>query len=132
MKPRVESRESKVGLMLIAMLLCAGIAVADGLGAFREVTKTNSDAAVPVRLVATRGQYFRSATVYGKLHARTNNTSSVWLGINSTNNTQPIEVTAGGSVVISAPVNSFFDLYDIYLDVVTAGDGVVVVWDPAP
>ncbi len=131
MKKAFSGRRSAASLVL-ALLLCAGVALADGLGAFREVTKTNADAAVPVRLVATRGQYFRSATIYGRLSARVNNSSSVWLGINSTNNTQPIEVTAGGSVVISAPVNSFLDLYDIYLDVVTAGDGVVVVWDPAP
>lgn len=116
----------------LALLLCAGLALADGLSAFRETTKTNSDTGVPVRVAAARGNYFRSATFYGKLHARTNNTSSVYLGVNSTNNTQAIEVPAGGSVVISAPPNTYLDLYDLYLDVGTAGDGVVVIWDPAP
>lgn len=131
MKRLISGQRPAVGLLL-GLLLCAGVAVADGLGAFREVTKTNSDTAVPVRLVPTRGQYYRSATIYGKNSARVNNTSTVYLGTSSANNTQPIEVTAGGVVVISAPVNSFYDLYDLYLDVATAGDGVVVVWDPAP
>lgn len=116
----------------LALFLCAGLALADGLTRWKETTKTNSDTATPARLVSARGNLCRSATFYGKLHARTNNTSSVYLGVNSTNNTQAIEVPAGGSVVITAPNNSWFDLYDIYLDVVTANDGVVVIWDPAP
>jgi len=125
--------KTKLRLGLLLSLLFVTLAVfADGLRPFRETTKTNSDPAVPVRLVAARGNLFKSATFYGKLHARTNNTSSVYLGVNSTNNTQAIEVPAGGAVVLAAPVNAWYDLYDIYLDVGTAGDGVVIVWDPAP
>ena len=126
------SGQPRLAALLFTMLACAGLALADGLSAFRETTKTNSDAATPVRVAATRGNYFRSATFYGKLHARTNNTGSVYLGVNSANNTQAIEVPAGGAVVISAPANTYLDLYDIYLDVVTANDGVVVIWTPAP
>lgn len=132
MKTRFKVSGSRFQALLLTLLACAGLALADGLNAFRETTKTNSSTTVPVRVAAARGHYFRSATFYGKLHARTNNTSSVYLGVNSTNDTQAIEVPAGGAVVISAPVNGFFDLYDIYLDVGTANDGVVVIWDPAP
>jgi len=116
--------------LVLALVACAGLAVADGLLTLQELTKTNADTSVPVRLVTVRGQSpFKSATFYGKKSARVNNTSSVWLGVNSTNQTQLIEVPAGGAVVMSAPVNSFMDLYDLYLDVETANDGVTVVFE---
>lgn len=115
--------------LLLTLLACAGIALADGLTALQQLTKTNSDPSTPVRLTSVRGQsLFKTATFYGRLHPRTNNTSSVYLGPVSTNSTQPIEVPAGGSVVITAPKDSYLDLYDFYLDVSTANDGVVVVF----
>ena len=115
--------------LLFTLLACAGIALADGLLRVNELTKTNASATVPVRLAAVRGaNFFKSATFYGKLHARTNNTGTVYLGTNSTNDTQAISIAAGEYVVITAPENSYFDLYDFYLDVATANDGVVVVY----
>lgn len=115
-------------LLLLAVVVASG-AFADGLTALRQLIKTNSDTATPTRLVATRGSaLFKTATFYGRLDARTSNTGTVYLGTVSTNNTQPIEVTAGAAVVITAPANSYLDLYDFYLDVATANDGVVVVY----
>jgi len=115
--------------LLLTLLACAGIALADGLLRVNELTKTNASATVPVRLSAVRGaNFFKSATFYGKLHPRTNNTGTVYLGTNSTNDTQAISIAAGEYVVITAPENSYFDLYDFYLDVATTNDGVVVVY----
>lgn len=99
-----------------------------GVIAWRERTVTVSDTGVPGRIGSARGSYFQRATFYGKLHARTNNTGSVYIGVNSTNNTQTIEVVSGGMVTIEAPAGSFYDLYDLYLDVATANDGVVVIY----
>lgn len=111
------------------LLLSAGLLLADGLLGPKEFTKTNASATVPVRLKANRGDYFKRATIYGKLDARTNNTGIVYIGWNSTNDTQTVAINPGSNVVLEAPVNSFFDLYDIYLDVVTTNDGVVVVYE---
>lgn len=115
--------------LLFTLLACAVLAVADGLLQVQELTKTNASASVPVRVSAVRGMnVFKTATFYGKLHARTNNTGTVYLGTNSTNDTQAISIAAGEYVVITAPPNSYFDLYDFYLDVATTNDGVVVVY----
>lgn len=115
--------------ILLALLAATCVVLADGLLKVQELTKTNSSTTVPTRLVSVRGQsFFKTATFYGKLHARTNNTGTVYLGTNSTNDTQAISIAAGDYVVITAPENSYFDLYDFYLDVATANDGVVVVF----
>lgn len=116
-------------ITFVALLLTAGLLLADGLVGPRELTKTNADPSTPVRLQAARGAFFKRATVYGKLHARTNNTDTVYLGWNSTNDTQTVAITAGSNVVLEAPPNSYFDLYDIFLDVTSTNDGVVVVYE---
>jgi len=116
-------------ILAAAVLLGATLLLADGLSGPREVTKTNASATVPVRLTATKGQHlFRRATFYGRLDARTNNTGTVWLGWNPTNDTQTVAVSSGASVVMEAPPGSWLDLYDIYLDVATTNDGVVAVY----
>lgn len=115
--------------LLLALLFCAGVALADGLTVLQHLTKTNSDTAVPVRLTTVRGQsFFKSATFYGRRDARTDNTGTVYLGTSSTNSTQAISIAAGDYVVINAPTGSYFDLYDFYMDVATANDGVVVIY----
>ena len=115
--------------VLLLSVLAAGLLLADGLSGPRELTKTNSSATVPVRLTATQGQHlFRRATFFGKLQARTNNTDTVYLGWNSTNDTQVVALGSGASLVIEAPPDSWLDLYDLYLDVTSTNDGVVVVY----
>jgi hypothetical protein len=134
MNLRVQGSRFKVQgwALLVALICAAGVALADGLSVLKQLTKTNSSTSTPVRVGTTRGTYFKSATFYGKSAVRTSNTGTVYLGTNSTNDTQSIEVTAGGWVVISASPGSYLDLYDIYLDVGTANDGVVVVYESAP
>lgn len=56
--------------------------------------------------------------------SRANNTSTVWLGTSSTNDAQPIELTPGSAIVLSAPPGGVVDLNGIFIDVTTANDGV--------
>lgn len=83
---------------------------------------TNSDAAVPKRLTADPTPVF-VAHVYGKKAARTNNTGIVYLGPDATNDTQALTIAAGAYLKLD-----LVDLSDFYLDVVTVGDGVVIVY----
>lgn len=92
------------------------------------LSKTVADPDVPERITATRGTYFRHATFMGKKGARTNNTSAAYIGPQSENGAQALLVAAGGEVSISAPIGCKFDLYDLYLDVATAGDGVQILY----
>jgi hypothetical protein len=101
--------------------------LADGYGASRQFTTTNSSATAPVQ-VKTNSTPFRYATVLGKKAERTDNTGIVYIGVISTNDTQPYAIAPGGSVTIQAPPGCFLDFKDWYLDVVTANDGVVVIY----
>ena len=78
--------------------------------------------------IAADGTYFRQATIIGKKSARTNNTSAVYLGVSSTNDTQAITIQPGESQTISMPREGMGDLNDWYIDVETAGDGVIVIY----
>lgn len=102
------------------------------------IVKTVADAAVPERLVATQDQYFFfRATILGKKAARTNNTGIVYLGTVTgntnvsglTNDRQPYEITSGDVHTIIDTSGRGLDLYDFVLDVATAGDGVVIIYE---
>lgn len=92
------------------------------------LSKTVADIDVPERIASQPGTYFRHATIMGKKDARTNNTGAVYIGPASGNSTQPLSLSAGGELTISAPIGCKLDLYDFYLDVATAGDGVQVLY----
>lgn len=100
----------------------------EAVGQLNVVVKTVAASGTPERVSATH-IFFRSATFYGKNAYRTNNTGSVYLGTTSTNNEQHLEITPGGVWVITAPRGMVFDLYDLYLDVATNADGVLVEYD---
>ncbi len=91
-----------------------------------QLIKTVADAGTPERISATAGTFFRQATFLGKKAARTDNTSSAFLGMTATNDAQAYEIVAGGEITITAPIGCKYDLYDFYLDVGTNADGVVV------
>lgn len=92
-----------------------------------QVTKTVAAIATPEALAAD-GTFFRTATLVGKKAARTNNVGIVYLGIGSTNDTQALEIAAGQVVSITAPTGQRYDLNDWYLDVLNAGDGVIIIY----
>ena len=94
---------------------------------FTQITKTVAAIATP-EAIAASGTYFRVATIIGKKAARTNNTGTVYIGIGSTNDTQPLPIYPGQTIAISMPSGGVGDLNDWYIDVETAGDGVIVIY----
>lgn len=92
-----------------------------------QVIKTVAATATPEALAAD-ATYFQTAMIGGLKAARTNNVGTVYLGIGSTNDTQPLAITAGEWITVNAPVGQKFDLNDWYLDVLNAGDGVAVIY----
>lgn len=69
---------------------------------------------------------YRSATLYGKRAARTDNTSDAYFGPESADGAQPHLLQAGGEVSVDVATGVALDLADLYLDVGTNADGVVV------
>lgn len=92
-----------------------------------QVTKTVAATGTP-EVLAADGTFFLSATLIGKRAARTNNTGIVYLGIGITNDTQALEIAPGEVVQISAPAGQRYDLNDWGLDVLNAGDGVIIIY----
>ena len=118
----------KRSVALFTILAClAFTALADVIIAMREYQKTNADTGVPVRISSTN-LYFKTATIYGKKSARVNNTGNVWIGMASTNDTQFVLITPGSSVTITDAQEFVHDFKDIYLDVATADDGVMILY----
>ncbi len=94
-------------------------------------SKLPASAATPERLAAP-GTYVSSVTIIGQRLARVANASSVFIGSSSVNDSQLVELTPGGTVPgvngsaysFTAPPGRVIDLGDIYVDVITVGDGV--------
>jgi len=92
-----------------------------------QLIKTVAAVGTPEALAAV-GTYFQYASIFGKKAARTDNAGVVYLGTTSANDTQGIAIGVGSLLSIEAPPKQKYDLGTFYLDVVTAGDGVVVVY----
>lgn len=124
-----------LGLLLLALFILAMVfamvpaAFADGgLVAANQYYVTNSSTTVPVRLAPKRGTFVTSATLVGNSLWQTTNTGTVYIGPNSTNACQAIAITSGATVTLSFTQNQWVDLFDWYLDVATANDGVCVIY----
>ncbi len=87
-----------------------------------------TNTSIPVRLSQTN-LYARGVTFLGMKHWRTNNTGTVYIGVNPTNDTQPFPVLTGGEVRIDAAVGARLNLYNWYVDSATSGDGLVMLLD---
>jgi hypothetical protein len=100
----------------------------DAYVAALQTIKTNASTTVPVALSATT-KYFKVATFIGNNStSRDANTGTVYIGVTTNNNAQPITITSGSMVVVEAPQGSWYNLADWYLDVATANDGVVIIY----
>ena len=64
-----------------------------------------------------------NAILIGCKAEQTDNATTIYIGPSSVNGKQPIPISPGGQYALAQT-----DLYDWYVDVGTAGDGVVVVY----
>lgn len=71
---------------------------------------------------------YRSARFLGNKAARTANTGTVYLGLEATNDTQPVAITTGATLTLEAVTGAKLMLSDLWLDVATNADGVVIWW----
>lgn len=94
----------------------------------QESVKTVSLAGTPEAISSDASILFTSAAFYGvktrNTAVPTNNTTDVWVRSDSSNLASGLRVPAGGSASITAPEGKYFRMSDLYLKVLTAGDGV--------
>lgn len=113
-------------LLLLAFTICAK---AQSPMAYGQFITTNTSTTVPVQLVTTN-LYVKSVTLIGKSFYQTTNTTAVHIGFgNSTNTRQGITIDPGSYATITAPFQSIHNLSNIWLDVSTANDGVIVIYE---
>ncbi len=94
-----------------------------------QLVKTVAAAGTPEPISST-SILCRIATVIGNKASRTPNTGTVYVGPTSPNDAQPFEIVSGAvGAVIQAQDGRLIDLSHWRVDVVNAGDGVVVIYE---
>lgn len=102
---------------------------------------SNCIAAIPAQFLKTHNTgaasaltgaqtYFRKAVVIAKktLAGTTLNAGNVYLGFSSATNEQLIELEPGGEYVFEPPSGAKWNFQNLYLKVLTNGDGVIVYY----
>lgn len=92
-----------------------------------QLTKTIAAVGTPEALAAS-GTYFRVATILAQKGPRTANAGNVYLGVGVTNDTQPHELAPGDIRNLVCAPGEKEDLNDWGLDVLNAGDGVIIIY----
>lgn len=130
MKTRIALFALALAAAVTYLILKPIIAKADDkFVAYGQLLTNNASATAPMRLAPSSANLWVSRiTIYGRKAVRTDNVGDVWLGTSSGNDTQPIKIGAGGEVLIECQPGNKFNLYDFYLDVANADDGVVIVF----
>lgn len=77
-------------------------------------------------ITAKADLWYRRAFFRPLKAARTANTGIVYLGLDPTNDTQPIAIANNGSLDLEAATAARLNLADLWLDVATNADGVLV------
>lgn len=72
--------------------------------------------------------WYHQAIVYGQNAVRTNNTGDVYTGPTSTNGEQPNTFAPGDEKVFDTVAGEKRGLHNLYLDVATANDGLVITY----
>jgi len=96
---------------------------------FGSIIKTVAATATPEAL-GSGAVRAHSVTFIGLKAARTNNVGKVWISPNSGNDTAAIPLEPGDDVTFSASAeDGYFTDAQFYIDVETAGDGCVALYD---
>lgn len=98
---------------------------------FGQFVVLNSSTATPVQL--TNGNMLvRSVTILGKKGYQTTNTTSINIGFGTNADGQMgLTIDPGQGITIKAiRQDGRFALSNIWLDVTTANDGAVILWEP--
>jgi len=96
---------------------------------FGSIIKTVSATGTPEAL-GSGAVRAHSVTFLGLKAARTDNAGKVWISPNSGNDTAAIPLNPGDEVTFAAnSPDDYFTDAQFYIDVETAGDGVVALYD---
>ncbi len=122
----------KLVLSIFIVAVSVAGAFAQSPAAIGQFVITNTSTTVPIQLVTTNLQ-FTSMTLIGCNFHQITNTSTVFIGFgNSSNQRQGLPIGPGLSLLIAGGVargGSLYNASNIWLDVSTANDGVIVYYE---
>ena len=96
---------------------------------FGSIIKTVAATGTPEAL-GTSATRCHSVTFIGLKAARTDNAGKVWVSPNSGNDTAAVPLDPGDDITFTAGAeDGYFSADQFYIDVETAGDGVVALFD---
>lgn len=121
---------------LVSFIFIVAVSVtglfAQAPAAILQLTVTNTSTTVPIQLVTTN-LLFTSVTIRGLRSAQLTNTAAVNIGFGvSADTKQALTIDPGSFLTISSgPVRggSLYNMSNIWLDVSTANDGVVIFYE---
>ena len=122
--PRNTDSQERSLQKINAVLAVGGGNASTVAATFLQGVKTVAATGTPERLVA-ESTLVDSVELFARKAAGTANTGNIWIGPASADGAQLRIMAAGDSITYSAPPGKKIDLYNIYIDVATAGDGVV-------
>ena len=108
--------------MTVALAFAGAVFASDTV---RVWIKTVADPDVP-EVIGTVASSFRTIAFIGQLDERTPNTGNVWIQRSNTNGAPGIKLEPGKMISISSSDRSM-DGGDFWIDVETAGDGVLIM-----
>lgn len=114
-------------IALFALLITGAIYAANRTGG--QFSMVNSSTTVPKQLTNVT-MYVRSVTFIGKSSNQGSaNAASVFIGFSSTDGANVYEIQSGTIHVFTPPPGDSLNLADIYVDVVSANDGLAIIWE---
>lgn len=119
---------TKLIVLSVAFLLLACAVISQTPVAIGQFVVVNANADPPIALTNTAIKATR-LTLLGLKGNRSTNTSMVYVGYISNNNSQIIGILPGEPVSLLCEPGKAFVLSSIWLDVETAGDGVAVTYE---
>lgn len=118
--------KNRIVIAAAILLVAGGIAIAQSIARSAVFVKVNASASNSEQ-VTNNTFTVRSAMIIGKKTLTTTNTSAVRIGWAT--NTTYFVINPGQAYIIEFPDKREFRLSDLYFDVETANDGVVVSYE---
>ena len=118
----------KTKIALFVLLLFALSLIAQTIVLPHHFVQVNSLPGTPI-VLTNAAQKVKRVTFVGNKATRVPNTGTVYIGKSSVNDDQPIAILSGQSVSLLIPEGTVVNLGALYLDVDSASDGVMVIYE---
>ena len=120
--------KNRIVIAVALLLFAAGVSFAQSVAKSQAFVVIGTDAATPTQI--TNATFtVKSCTIVGKKGFQSTNTTAVSIGWASSNGSQWFTINPGQAYIVEFPDKRDFRLSDLYFDVESNNDGVVVSYE---